>query len=159
MYTAKGLNGRVTFDGQVVAIERKGLWARVTLGKGTKSFPVTAITGVQLKPAGIVPGFIQFTVPGGNEQTSSFGHQSSDASRDENSVLFGGRQQAEFVAVRDAVQAAVAQSQRRGPAPAPRRGSVSVADELAKLAHLLDVGVLTRAEFEGQKAKLLARDD
>jgi membrane protease subunit (stomatin/prohibitin family) len=158
MHTARGLNGRVSFDGHVVAIERRGLWARMTLGKGTKSFPVTAITGVQLKPAGIVPGFIQFTVPGGNEQTSSFGHQSSDAAKDENSVLFGGRRQADFVAVRDAVQAAVAQVQRRAQAPAPRRAATSVADELAKLAHLLDVGVLTQAEFDGQKAKLL-RDD
>ncbi|WP_227999757.1 SHOCT domain-containing protein [Mycolicibacterium sp. P1-5] len=38
-------------------------------------------------------------------------------------------------------------------APAPE--SVSVADELAKLAKLRDDGVLTPDEFAAQKAKLL----
>ena len=38
------------------------------------------------------------------------------------------------------------------PAPAPE----SVADQLAKLADLRDRGVLTEAEFEAQKAKILA---
>lgn len=36
-------------------------------------------------------------------------------------------------------------------------GSVGLADELAKLAELRDKGILSAAEFEAQKAKLLAR--
>ena len=159
MLRAKGMNGRVTFDGQVVVIERKGVWARATIGKGTKSFPVTAISGVQLKPAGVVPGFIQFSLPGGNEQVSSFGRQSTDAAKDENSVLFGPRRQRDFEAVRDAVQAAVTEARQQRPPARPRRAAVSVADELAKLAHLLEVGVLTQEEFDGQKARLLRGDD
>ncbi len=35
------------------------------------------------------------------------------------------------------------------------RGQVSVADELKKLKDLLDVGVLTQDEFDGQKRKLM----
>ena len=35
--------------------------------------------------------------------------------------------------------------------------SLSVADELSKLADLLDRGLITREEFEAQKARLLAR--
>lgn len=36
------------------------------------------------------------------------------------------------------------------------RGSTSTADELEKLAHLRDDGTITSAEFDAQKAKLLA---
>ena len=42
------------------------------------------------------------------------------------------------------------------PADAPGAGG-SVADEIAKLAALRDQGHLTDAEFDAQKAQLLAR--
>jgi hypothetical protein len=51
-------------------------------------------------------------------------------------------------AMRDAMAGAVPQSQGAPPGP-------DVADELTKLARLRDRGVLTDAEFEVQKAKLL----
>jgi hypothetical protein len=41
-------------------------------------------------------------------------------------------------------------------APAPAEPQESVADQLTKLADLKDRGVLTDAEFEAQKAKLLS---
>jgi hypothetical protein len=44
----------------------------------------------------------------------------------------------------------------QGAAPAPAEPQASVADQLTKLADLKDRGVLTDAEFEAQKAKLLA---
>jgi hypothetical protein len=44
-----------------------------------------------------------------------------------------------------------AQQQAQAPTPAP----VSVADELAKLAGLRQSGVLSNAEFEAEKSKLL----
>lgn len=39
----------------------------------------------------------------------------------------------------------------------PATGTMSIADELGKLADLRDKGIITPAEFEAQKAKLLAR--
>lgn len=41
--------------------------------------------------------------------------------------------------------------------PASPVPGVPIADELAKLAGLLDKGVITRAEFDAEKARLLAR--
>ncbi len=41
------------------------------------------------------------------------------------------------------------------PRASPSAGTVSVADELAKLAQLRDAGILSPDEFEAQKAKLL----
>ena len=72
--TAVGVNGQVSFDGQWVTITRNGFLARTTVGKGVKKIPIGAISAVQWKPPGpLVNGFIQFTVPGGNERRSQFG--------------------------------------------------------------------------------------
>jgi hypothetical protein len=148
----KGVNGTVTFDGQTVTINRKGFLARASVGKGTKSIPVLSITAVQWKPAGpLTNGFIQFTVGGGVERRSGFGKQTTDAAKDENSVVFRTKQKAEFEELRDAVQDAISNRHAGAQAPQPS----SVADELAKLAELRNAGVLSPDEFEAQKARLL----
>jgi Domain of unknown function (DUF4429)/Short C-terminal domain len=148
---AKGANGHVTFDGRTVTITRKGFLARATVGKGTKAIPVHQITGVQWKKPGIaVRGFIQFTVPGGIERRSTFGSQTPNAVNDENSVLFDRAQIPQFEALRDAIQESIS----AGPQHVVPQLQ-SVADELAKLAQLRDSGVLTQAEFDAQKSRLL----
>lgn len=151
MLEAKGYNGEVMFDGQIVAIRRPGLLGRLTVGKGEKRLPVHTVTAVQLKPAGpMVNGFIQFTIPGGNEVRSGFGSQTIDAGGDENSVIFRPKQQPAFEALRQAVEAAIVARYTRTAPP------VDVADQLTRLAALLDQGVLTMEEFTAQKARLLS---
>ncbi|WP_294390497.1 SHOCT domain-containing protein [uncultured Sphingomonas sp.] len=54
------------------------------------------------------------------------------------------------VPVQPELQATAGDAARQG-------GSIGVADELAKLAGLREKGLLTQAEFDAQKAKLLAR--
>lgn len=153
MIEVKGHTGQVTFDGQYVTITRKGLGARLTVGKGEKRIHISQISGVQWKPAGLmVNGFIQLTIPGGNERRSSFGRQTTSAVQDENSVVFTKKQMSEFEKLRAAIDAGIAAHH----APqAPTQSSGSVADELAKLAALRDQGLLSPAEFEQQKARLL----
>jgi hypothetical protein len=147
---AKGINGQVKFDGQFVTISRSGFMARATVGKGEKRIPVSSITAVQWKPPSkMVRGFIQFSVLGGNERRSGFGKQTTDAAKDENSVVVGWTQIAEFEPLRAAVEEAIG----RGAAPAA--SAASVADELKKLAELREAGVLSDAEFDAPKAKLL----
>lgn len=53
----------------------------------------------------------------------------------------------------------VQEMKTRGVAPAPERPEVTVAEELVVLAGLRDRGVLTPAEFDVQKARLLDEDD
>lgn len=106
--TAKGHNGTVTFDGNWVTISRTGALARMSVGKGEKRIPLPSITAVQWKPAGpMVNGFIQFTVPGGNESRSRAGSQTTSAARDENTVLFTRKQREEFAAIRTAIEDAI----------------------------------------------------
>src|SRR3712207_6361491 len=154
-FMAKGHNGTVTFDGDIVTIERTGFLARTSVGKGTKRIPVSSITAVQWKPAGgMVNGFISFTVGGGNEARSRFGSQTLDASRDENSVVITKKQMPNFEQLRTAVQHALAQRHRPAPA-AP--ATPDVIGQIEQLGRLRDAGVLTSEEFEAKKAELLGR--
>lgn len=41
------------------------------------------------------------------------------------------------------------------PAPSPAPAPASVADELLKFSELLEKGIISQAEFDAQKAKLL----
>ncbi|WP_405580695.1 DUF4429 domain-containing protein [Streptomyces sp. NBC_01092] len=109
MIDVKGHTGQVQFDGQFVTITRTGFGARLTVGKGEKRLHIAQISAVQWKPAGLmVNGFIQFTVPGGNEQRSAFGSQTRSAVQDENSVVFTRKQQPEFEKLRAALDQAIA---------------------------------------------------
>jgi hypothetical protein len=153
---AVGVNGQITFDGAIVAITRKGAVARMTIGKGEKRIPVTSISAIQLKPAGLVRGFIQFTVPGGNERRSQFGRQSTDAAKDENSVLFMKNQQPVFEALRAAVEQTMYTPQTVVHAAPPGAAAApGLADQLAKIADLVQAGALTIEQAEAAKAKLL----
>lgn len=152
MIEVKGHTGQIVFEGDYVTITRKGFNARVTVGKGEKRVHVSQISGVQWKPAGLmVNGFIQFTVPGGNERRSAFGSQTTNAVTDENSVVFTKKQMPEFEKLRAAIEAAIAAHHTPRAQVAPG----SVADELAKLGALRAQGLLSPEEFEQQKARLL----
>lgn len=146
----EGRGGQVAFDGQFVTISRKGFLARTTHGKGDKRIPVRSITAVQWKPAGaMVNGYIQFTVPGGNEVRSRAGRQTNDAAHDENSILFTKQQQPAFEKLRAAIEESIA----TGGAPAASPDNTT--DRLNQLAELHRSGVLTDEEFAAAKAKAL----
>lgn len=108
--TAKGVNGTVTFDGRMVTISHSGALGRMTAGKGEKRVPVSSIAAVEWKPHGFgVRGFIRLTIPGGVERTSRVGKRTVDSEKDENSVVFGKTQLADFERVRAAIEDAIAQ--------------------------------------------------
>lgn len=145
----------ISFDGRAVTITRPGGFM-ATHRKGQKQFPVSAIAGIQFKEPGMTVGFIQFTF-GGEMERRRTGGTATDAVRDENAVVFNKRQLAEFVALRDAIQAAMTGPRLDHlPPPAMQPASApSVADELTKLAGLRDAGVLTQDEFDAAKRRLL----
>lgn len=142
--------------GQLVGATLKGQTKSINIGEdavtiipralyhgfiGEKRIPYSSITAVQFKEAGgWLAGFIQFSIKGGSEWRGQ-------VNQDENALQFEKDCNAEFLALRDFVEA------RMASASAPQ--SLSVADELVKLAALRDQGVLTDDEFSLQKAKLL----
>jgi hypothetical protein len=150
---AKGHSGTVTFDGQSVIITRESFLARATVGKGRKSIPLDSITAVQWKAAGaLVNGYIQFTIPGGNEGRSRMGSATIDAGRDENAVVFTRKQMPDFEALRTAVEQAIATRGNAAAAPV----QLSAADRIQQLAGLRDQGLITEAEYETKRGELLA---
>ncbi|WP_181035020.1 DUF4429 domain-containing protein [Arthrobacter sp. B0490] len=152
---AKGV-GYVAFDGHFVTIQQIGL-GRLTIGKGVKRIPITAISSVQIKPPGVVmSGFIQFSIAGGNEKTSRFGHQTMSAVEDENSVVFVKGEEKAFLAMRNAIESA----QRALHQPAIAHQATPVDDvfaQLEKLGKLRDEGIVSDGEFEARKTELLSR--
>lgn len=106
---ASGRNGQVEFDGKTVTIRREGFAARASHGRGDKMLPIRQIAGVQLKPvAMLTAGFIQFTVPGEMSSRNRKSGRTLDATKDENAVVFLKKDEPDFVALRDAIQRAIA---------------------------------------------------
>ncbi|WP_328474653.1 DUF4429 domain-containing protein [Actinoplanes sp. NBC_00393] len=157
MIEAQGHNGQVQFDGVFITIIRSGFLARATVGKGEKRIPLVQVNAVQWKaPGALVNGYIQFETSGGGGTRARFGHQTVQAGRDENSVIMTKKQAPAFEQLRSAIEQAIANrhtglGQAPAAAPAP-----SAADELAKLAALMQQGLLTPTEFQQAKARLLA---
>jgi hypothetical protein len=138
---ARGQTGTVVFDGEFVTITRSGL-SRLTTGRPTKRIAIADISSVEVRPAGpVVSGYIRFLFPG-------VGPSAAGAANDENAVVFTKRQAPSFEDLRAAVEEAI------GRRPVPSHDG-SVADELTKLARLIELELLTREEFEAAKAKLL----
>lgn len=153
---AKGQNGRIVYDGQMVAIHRDSFIARGTVGRGVKAIPVEHIAAVQFKRATtLFRGYIQFTVPGGVERRSRPGEVVKDAMRDENSVVFMSRQNGDMEALYAAVMERIS-ALRSAPqhAPDPRQGN-DVAARMAQLHSLLEQGHVTPTEYDLKRQQLL----
>lgn len=149
MTVFEGYGATVDVDQDGVTIRRKGITAFTLHGlKGAKRIPFSSIMAVQFKPATMMTsGYIQFSIVGGNESRGGL----IAATKDENSVLFKGKKQnADFERLREIVEDGI----KRAKSPAAPVTS-SVADQLAKLADLLDRGLLTREEFDRQKAAII----
>lgn len=143
---AKGVNGQIELYDNKVCIRRKGVLGFLTQGlKGDKSIMISTITSVQFKQAGMLTnGYIQFAFMGGQEAKSGL----FKGTQDENTVMFNVKQQPLFEKIRDAVEDLI----QAGAAPV---AAVSDADELEKLAGLVDKGILTAEEFQAKKERIL----
>jgi hypothetical protein len=171
---AKGTNGRVTFDGVLVTIHRGGA-RRFLRGTGIRSIPARVITDVDLKPAGLGRGWIRFGVdPDEDEAAEPDDLDDEDAedvaggfdpARDPNTVMFARGRQRDFEDVRREVKTAMWEARRDEDdededfPPTQHvlpQGPAAVRD-LRTLAQLLHEGVLSRAEFDRAKARLMDR--
>lgn len=64
--TAQGTNGQVAFDGATLTVTRKGFVARWTGRARDKQIALSALSGVDFKPASVLTnGFVRFGLQGG----------------------------------------------------------------------------------------------
>ncbi|CAN5321466.1 DUF4429 domain-containing protein [soil metagenome] len=148
----EGSNGTVVLDADKLRISHKGFANLLTQGShGEKSIPLRNITAVQFKAAGWTAGYIQFTLIGGIDRPGGV----MEATKDENAVLFVKEQQKSFEELKSEVERRVEDIHRAPVTSGPADASTGLADELERLARLVERGFLTRTEFEASKAKLL----
>lgn len=113
---------------------------------GAKTLYIKQITGIQFKSATTFgPGWLHFVVPGDRDMAPCV----QGAAANENAVLFQKKENEAAEQVKAQVEALIAS------ANATTGSSASNADEILKYKSLLDQGVITEAEFEQQKKKLL----
>jgi hypothetical protein len=147
----KGRQGKtLTVQGHSVRISKEGLFS----SNREKVIPIRTVTSVEVKqPGTMFAGFIQFSLGGAKARDSSFSLTGGamDAAQDENSIVFNGDDNYQIaLRIRDYVE----KWNQAAAAPAAS-SSHSIADELRKLKALLDDGILSQAEFDSQKRKLL----
>jgi hypothetical protein len=145
---ARGETGIVMFDGATVTILRRGMSLLAT-GPKEKRIGLSTIATVQIRPAGLlISGFIRF---------APIGEADSRPRTDEHSVVFSRSQATAFMDLGRAVEEAMTPELHRQGDRVALAPVVSVADELTKLARLVEQELLTRDEFDTEKARLLRR--
>ena len=144
--TADGVNGQISIIGNKFRISRKRFLAFMSQGmKGDKEILISQISSVQFKKAGVLTnGYIQVSFMGGTEAQRGL----SQASGDENTVIFSARQQSAFERIKEHID-----SFRDAPHE-PSRSSTDI-DDLERLAALKDRGIITESEFEAKKRQIL----
>lgn len=134
----------------IVKITRRGFLNALNTGmNGTRTILISSITAVQMKPGSTwTGGYILFSYAG----SKPFMGGLLDAINDPDAFLFNdslNEQVAEF-------KTRVEQKMRELKQPAPvNNSSGTLTDELRKLAEFKNQGILTQAEFDAAKKKLL----
>lgn len=141
-----GVNGQIELYQDKIVIKRKGFISKLTQGftKGEKSIYLNQISGIQLKPGGMITnGYIQFTISGGKESTKGL----AKATQDENTVMFAKKENG-------AVEKLKSEIERLKQLP--NIHTTSAADEIRKYKQLFDDGIISEEEFNAKKKGLLA---
>ncbi|MCX5921162.1 MAG: SHOCT domain-containing protein [Candidatus Melainabacteria bacterium] len=143
---ADGVNGQIEIKDNKIIISRRGINAFLVYGfSGEKEILIDNITAVQYKQVGwFSNGYIQFTFKGCLEAKRGI----REAARDENSIVFKSSQEKKFQYIKDEINKRIQSNNQ------PIK-TISNLDELEKLAHLRDKGIVTEEEFNLKKKELL----
>lgn len=147
IYTMKGNGGLLEVYEDKVTITPSGVLGFLCKGlKGTKTIPFFSISAIQFKKSGLTSGYLQFTVPGGNE---SMGGVFAAAS-DENTFMFVGQNEL-VLKIKNYIEKRI-QELRKPQVSSP---SLSLSDEIQKLAEMKEKGILSDEEFQAAKRRLI----
>ncbi len=150
VFVMKGVQDTLRVFEDRVTITPRGVLGFFNKGiTGTKEIPFSSITAIQFREAGpVISGFMQFTIPGGNESRGGI----FAATKDENTFMFaspGNNLTAKEI--KSYIDSAIRQL-RTPQTMAPAR---NLSDELSALARLKESGVLSDAEFQAAKKRLI----
>jgi hypothetical protein len=140
----------LTISGDTVTIQKRG-WANALASgmNGDRTIQVSSLTAVQMKPAGkITVGYILFSYAG----SKPFMGGIWEATQDPDAFLFTNDLNGQVAEFKAKVERKMRESKHPAPANHP---TVLLTDELRKLAEFRQQGILSQAEFEAAKKKLL----
>jgi hypothetical protein len=139
----KGRNGKLELYKNFIRINRGTVMGFLMQGlKGKKDIYFHNITSIQVKKPGFVVGYIQFSIPGGNESKKG----AFNSLHDENTISFGIENYEKVLKIKEYIEKKIISK---------NSGSSSSADEIEKLHSLMSKGILTKEEFEEEKKRIL----
>jgi hypothetical protein len=142
----------ITVDEFGVSIQQKGLMNAMAVGiTGTKQIPFTSMTAVQFKPAGMLSGYLQFSVLGGNEARGGV----FQAAGDENTIMFTKKEQDKAERIKELAEGKIRGAQVSKATPTQHLKSA--AEQIREFKELLDMGAITKEEFDQKKTQLLGQ--
>jgi len=142
----KGRNGKIELYSNFVRLNRKTTMGFLIQGlKGEKDIYFRSITSIQIKKPGLVVGYLQFSIPGGNESRKGV----FDSLSDENTISFANN--GEYIKALE-IKKYIEEKINSGNSEVR-----SDADEIEKLYSLMEKGIITKEEFEGRKKELLSK--
>ena len=153
IHTMKGVQDQLEVFEDKVTITPKGILGFMNKGlKGTKTIPFSSISAIQFKEAGAVfSGYLQFTIPGGNESKGGV----FSAASDENTFMFAEKKNnALAIQIKEYIETKVQELHSRRNTQS--QSATSLSDEIQKLASLRDSGVLSDQEFQTAKSRLFS---
>jgi ribosomal protein L7/L12 len=138
--------------GDTITIKKRG-WANALASgmNGARTIQVSTITAIQMKPAGMMMGYILFSYAG----SKPFMGGMWEATQDPDAFLFGKNLNGQVAEFKTQVEKKMRESKQPAPAPA-NNSSGTLTDELRKLAEFKNQGILSQAEFETAKKKLFS---
>jgi hypothetical protein len=152
-YAMKGVAGMLGVLDEKITITPQGVLGFMTKGlKGTKTIPIRSITAIEFREAGaVVSGYLQFTIPGGNESRGGV----HAAATDENTFMFAGKWNNSLaIEIKEFIEGKMREF--HVPRSTQSNPVASLSDELQKLASLRDSGILSDQEFQSAKRRLIA---
>jgi len=136
-------------SGDSVIIRRRGVANALAVGlQGDRTILISALTSIQMKPCGIFSvGYILFSYAG----SRPFMGGVIEATQDPDAFIFDRSLNDQVTAFKAKVEQIMKDSKKTPAA----YSSGTLTDELRKLAEFKDQGILSQAEFEAAKKKLL----
>jgi len=151
IFSMKGVSEVLDVYEDKISITPKGFMGVMTKGlKGTKTIPFSSITAIQFKKAGsFFSGYIQFTIPGGNESKGGV----FAAANDENTFMFANKKNNDLASeIKDYIESSI---QKVHNSNSKTSSTENISDELLKLSRLKEQGLLTDDEFQKAKHKII----
>ena len=120
---------------------------------GEKTIYYSDVIGVQFKPSGLAIGYLQLETASssGNNKTSNFFNENSFTYEPQN--ITNEEMEKVVAYIRERVEAC--KEAKNNPVIAAPVAAVSVADEIKQFKELLDMGAITKEEFDAKKKQLL----